>query len=421
MAKKHIFISALILMLIIPSLWLYLNPNRLAKVDHADGDYLVYATAQNYGKSDLFFYDPEKDLHEKILTDWEIKGVSLSKTDRLAISAARDGLTSIFVLDYPFVGSEIKKVSGKITTEYGYRMEWSNSGQLLAYSPWVLRSEPSYLYIWDGKQSKLIAQSKGGFGDMDWGPNNQLAYVDHRLSSDTEPDEIFIWDLEKTVNLSQNPNGTDRFPKWNEDGELAFISERNGDYDVFVWNGSSFDQAGRPDASSFENIAPQLTQYYSNPVWTASGTVSFTGRDLTDPSPQIYDWDGLQATNVSRQPNIHAVGQEWHQSGNWSYFRPYWDEPQTYVLDANNDVQLELKAFDTTWSDSGYFAACEHAKSITDFKWNFQNWQLPKPVIQYETSFNLLFVNGDQINTLANGKFIYAAWSNGNRLSCSLG
>ncbi|WP_420631170.1 hypothetical protein [Candidatus Leptofilum sp.] len=388
--------------------------SKLNSVTAVEGDYLVYATSNYSGESQLMVFDPAKENHTQILSGWDIRGISMSPNGDLALSISHKNNLEIYIMNSPFPDSIPENIASDITTHY--RMVWSPDGRFLAYTP--LQVGETSLWIWDGVRSYQIAHSPAGIGDISWSPDGKLAFVVFDTSSyrdEGDPSEAFIWDGETVVNLSQNPTGEDRFPTWNVDGRLAFISEREEIYDVFIWDGISM-MNGVPDVSTFKNIAPYLTDYNSTPAWTNSGSITFSGSDISDNGfVQIYEWDGVNAVNLSQNPNSHNGGQRWRNDGHWS-FHTYWSSEQlVYIRDETNETQLTLEGYGARWSESGYFILCQRTLSGTH--WRFQEWKIPELIREYE-GWTLLMGNGSKIIEVAQGDSIHATWSNGEAASC---
>jgi Tol biopolymer transport system component len=226
-------------------------------------DYLIYVNDHH-----LYFYNPVEDSHQPILPDWYIDTwytFSISKEDRLAFSSAFDGGNNIYILDYPFKEDLPVRITSDNSAQY-YRMTWSLDGKYLAYAAHY--DAAATLFIWDGNTSFQVFHSPERIGEISWSPDGRLTFTEFNFVSSRDEvedtSEIFIWDGEKTVNLSQNPSGQDRFPTWNADGQLAFLSEREGKHNIYIWDGVS-EINGKPDMNTINNVAPNRTYYSSYP------------------------------------------------------------------------------------------------------------------------------------------------------------
>jgi len=360
-------------------------------------------------------YDPAKNTHEPILSDWEIRSISLSPNGRLAFSSSREGTRAIYVIDYPITNGIPVKITGDTSTGY-YPIAWSPDGRYLAYGSF--QDNETTLSIWDGESSVQIITTSAriSIDEFTWSSDGRLAFT---IFDTPEGDnsEIFIWDGAKTVSLTQNPTGMDRYPAWSVDGHLAFLSERAGAYDIFIWDGTTTIN-GLPDVHSFSNIAPSLTDYNTMPVWSSSGSLIFDGSGPGDDHYQIYEWDGKLATNISQNPNFDNSSPHWRSDGYWS-FGGYTDEQLIYIRDENNKTQLIKEGYGARWSESGYFIFCQ--RPVKESRWYFTEVGLPRIVKEYNRGWTLLLGNGSKITEIVQGDNIEAVWANGERVFCSSG
>lgn len=402
---------ALTIILLI-SLGIFLSVWRIAggglrPVTAKEGDYLIYVVSPRSQIRQVILYDPAENTHTPILPEWDIRAFSMSPNGRLAFSSLQEGTSAIYVADYPFTNG----IPINIT---GYPRAWSPDGRYLLYSSF--QDNETTLSIWDGRSSTQIFHSPAHISEFTWSQDGRLAFTVF-YTPDGDSSEIFIWDGTETVNLTQNPTGEDRFPAWSEDGRLAFLSDRAGAYDVFVWDGISTVN-GLPDVHSFSNIAPSLTDYSTMPVWSSSGSLTFTGSGPGDGHIHIYEWDGTVATNISQNPDFHSVSQNWRSDGYWSFHTGLGDEQLVYIRDEKNKTRLILEGYGVRWSESGYFIFCH--RTVTGARWHFTKWEWPRIIREY-SGWTLSLGNGRKITEIAQGYEIEAIWANGERVACSSG
>ena len=345
-------------------------------------------------------YDLTSEKRVPILPDWDINRIGVSANGRLAFSLAHEDVGTIYILDYPFTNGEPVNITGDNSAQY-YGMTWSQDGRYLAYVS--TQDNEARLSIWNGKNSFQIFDSATMIDEITWGPGDRLAFTAFDLGPADEKDssEVFIWDGDKTVSLSQNPTGSDRFPEWNKDGLLAFNSNRKGEHDIFVWDGLSTIN-GMPNVKTFSNIAPHLTWYFSMPVWSDSGTLTFQGNGPRDEHVQIYEWDGQKANNISQNPDFHNGGQRWRGDGYWSFITYFSNEQLIYIRGAKNQPVLIAEGeYSPAWSQSGYLIFCNQTDTDAGRKWSLSMW------------------DGAKVIEIAQGHGIEAFWSNGSSVFCS--
>jgi Tol biopolymer transport system component len=293
-------------------------------------------------------------------------------------------------------------------------LTWSPDGSYLAYVS--TQANGATLFIWNGESNIPIHHSSESISDMAWSHDGRLAFTvflkKEVFPYEDDTAEIFIWDGKTTTSLSQNPTGDDRSPAWNKDGQLAFLSERDGDYDIFIWDGTSKvnDVA---DVNTFINVAPHLTSYFSHPVWTNSGSLSFGGLDA-----QIYAWNEQNVTNVSLNPDFHNGGQSWRSDGYWAFITYFSSEQLVYIRDEKNKTILATEGqYAPAWSENGYLMFCNSASRR---KWIFSMSHLPRTYTEH-SGWVLSMWTGRKIIDIAQGSEIEAAWPNGENIFCSSG
>ena len=362
-------------------------------------NYLVYLTSESPKSQKLVFYDLVKNTRSQILYDWKINDFSISANNRLAFSSSQEGANNIYILDFPFTENTSIKISLNPASDF-VQPSWSPDGYYLLFDS--VQGDNKSLLLWDGKDIFDIYGYHQYVNEISWGPNNQLAFTDFSNSyspDDGDPSEVFIWDGNVTVSASQNPTGEDRFPAWGKDGRLAFLSNRNGEHDIFVWDGKSKNN-GFPDISTFLNIAPDLTNYYSDLTWTNSGTLAFQGSGTSDLSIQIYEWDGKTTTNISQNPLGNNGGQTWRSDGYWAFATYFSEAGNLYIRDEKNSTVLKTKGqYTPAWSQNGLLMFC----------------------VNQHPDWTLAIWNGKEVINVTQGNTIIAKWQNGAGVYCSNG
>ncbi len=394
-SSRHTVILALALILIVIA-------TGFSSCSPARDDYMVYVIADDPAdQGQLVFYDPLHDTHSPILPEWSIHDISISIKDRLAFSSSHEGKSEIYLLDYPFNGKSPTNITPNTIMDNQRLIGWSTDGLYLAYES-TLRNEKT-LIIWDGTVATAIYQHNYQIGEFSWSQDGRLVFTDFYTSTyptptDQDPSEIFIWNGTTIISLSQNPSGVDRYPAWNSDGQLAFLSEHNDVYDIFVWDGRS-KVNDLPDIRSFANIAPDFTDYISIPEWTNSGSLTFVGAEPGEHA-QIYEWNGQTVTNLSQNADLHNGGQRWRGDGYWAFTTWFSREQLIYVRDATNQTLLTTEGqYPPAWSESGLLMFCVPSR----LGWGLAIW------------------DGSEVVKIVHGYQIEAFWRNGAGVFCTSG
>jgi hypothetical protein len=79
-------------------------------------------------------------------------------------------------------------------------------------------------------------------------------------------------------------------PTWSADGRLAFVSARDGNLEIYVWDGTSL-----------TNVSNDSEVDYA-PVWGLDGRLAFISRRTG--SDQVHIWDGTSLTNISQNLEV---------------------------------------------------------------------------------------------------------------------
>ncbi len=281
---RHVSISTWVIsvcgLILLPSLVMAQDANPPAAPDAAgDPNRLIYVV-DNYGESDntTFLYDADTGTQTPI-TEVNIGTTfSFGSDGRLAFAAFDNDDIEVLVWDVTVPEAAPIKVS-RHPDATDIPLEWSPDGRYLAFASTQERMGMT-LYLWDGATViDITPDSTATISGVDvaWGAHDQLAFTAWFAgSAGAYSGEVYLWNGEQAISVSQNPTGEDSSPAWSPDGRLAFLSARNGEYDIFVWDGVSM-KNGLPDRDTFINVAPELTGYYSEPTWTNDGRLAFTG------------------------------------------------------------------------------------------------------------------------------------------------
>ena len=360
-----------------------------------NSDLLAYTVGRQ--PTSLMLYDFSNDSNKQIFSSSDSLMFSLSDNGRLAYASRESG--EIYVLDTRAADPKAINIT-QTPTIIEVPLAWSHDSRYLAFVS--SQGDRPQLYIWDGEATVNItpndmADSIESY-QVTWSDDGRLAFTvryGFNVNGDTE---IYIWDGKTTTNLSQNPIGEDSGPVWSEDGRLAFLSTRDGQYNIFVWDGLSF-RDGSPDIKPFIDDPSALIGYYSFPNWIPDGHLTFISQTAVDTHTQIYVWDGQAATNISQNPNLHNGIPMWSDNGHWAFVTYFSPQQLLYVRDAGNRPLLTTEAqYSPAWSPNGLLVFCK-----PDPSWTLAVW------------------DGQQIVNLVRNREIRAEWGNGNSVACSSG
>ncbi len=365
--------------------------------DRIHKDYLIYRLYNDGQQGPLILYDPASNVHTQILPDWEIDRYSLSTNNRLAFSTSTDEVESIFVLDYPFTENVPIEIIVEKSTQT-IPMSWSPYGRLLLF--YSIQENGKTLSLWNGKNTLNIYDYRGTISEVTWGPDGQLAFtefydLDLNTTHEWGSSEVFIWDGNAIRSASQNPSGEDRFSAWSQEGQLAFLSSRDGTYAIFVWDGVSKDN-GVPDIDTFTKVDTDL-HHFSNATWTSSNTLAFNKQEAQDLYVPIYEWDGQSIVDISNNPSSSNGFQTWRDDGYWAFSTFFSEEQNVYVRDETNQTVLTAEGQWPVWSRNGLLMFCVHHSP----DWTLSIW------------------NGGEVIEVVNADFIHAKWNNGEEVFCS--
>lgn len=374
----------------------FINKDEL----NSDADVLAYAITNYQGGSTISVYDPYADEHTIIYeSDDLLHRLRYSSVGRIAFSSWHEDKATIYVLDSQTTPISLTNLSQELNLS-GYPLGWSPDGHYLAFVSFESDDSLS-IRLWDGKIATNITPDDMNDTpqsyDVAWSPDGRLAFtVWFGFSNDSTVPEIYLWDGNSTANLSQNSGGDDRSPIWSADSQIAFLSAQNNTYDILVWDGVSINN-GLPDRTTFTNIAPELTNYYSHPTWTNEGLLAFGAQGEQDDHIQVYVWDGQSASNLSQNPDSHNGRAAWSVDGKWAFVTYFSQEELLYIRDANNrNLFITEGQYGPVWNSSGFLAFCTRSKSL--FVWD-----------------------GHKIIPVTEGSEVWAQWKSGSYVHCTSG
>ena len=370
---------------------------------NGSGDVLIYAVNDNAATTYLR-YDPGTGSRTEITTLAGFRPFIVSVEGRLALSSNYWGYEGARGAEgVTVIGTDGQRIQvNAATLPYGSAWAWSPDGQLLAFTAGP-NNEERDLFVWDGRAALPVFPEGGAtHAGLAWmpGPDNRLAAIEwYSYGRDSESGDIFLWDERTTVNLSQDLEGIIRDAAWrpNELGsQLAFLHGQDGAYSLLVWDGVS-----APTPDNFTEVAPDVTGWFSNPVWTPTGSLAFRGQGPDDTHQQIYLWDGQTVTNISQKPDLHNGSPVWSADGRWAFVTFFSPEQLITVRNVDNRTIAELEGqYTPAWSSDGYLAFCRYGEN----DWQLHLW------------------DGTQTILLDQGYEVWAQWQqSGAKVGCTSG
>ncbi len=250
----------------------------------------------------------------------------------LFVSDRYDGRAEVFVMNAD--GSELLRLTQGEGSEIAYAPKWSPDGTQIAF----VSADDMYLMNADGSEPRLLLASAYSPA---WSPDGaQIAYVSN-LDSDNGTYELYV------MNVSDGPNadGTgqtrltdnlahDMSPAWSPDGtQIAFVSNRDGDAEIYVMNA---------DGSGQVNITNH-SETDESPAWSPDGTqIVFTsGRD-DNAEVYVMNADGSEQTRLTDNAAFDR-SPVWSPDGTRIAFVSNRDmNMEIYVMNADGSGQTNL-------------------------------------------------------------------------------
>lgn len=172
-----------------------------------------------------------------------------------------------------------------------------------------------------------------------WDRQGNFAFLSNRDGNT----EVYIWDGLNYTNISQHLFNDWR-PAMNPDGRVAFASERDGNMEIYVW-----------DRSQLTNVSqnPATDDY---PAWSEDGRLAWVSN--RDGENEIYVWDGTQAHNVSNNPTNGETLPAWSNDGRLAWFTNSSSNLYIWVWDHDHvfDVGYYVESGHLAWSADGKLA-----------------------------------------------------------------
>ena len=177
-----------------------------------------------------------------------------------------------------------------------------------------------------------------------------LAYISNRIGEN----EVYLWDGERSINISLSPGARAEQPVWNDQGELAWVAIplnplQLATGDILIWDGQ---QTFNLDLRLGLDLAPN-----GLPAWSVDGRLAWSGGGPEN--AEIYVWDGEQVINISQHP-AHDAMPTWSGDGHLAWTSEWDGDAEIYVWDGEQIINVSQNPSgddsNATWSEDGRLA-----------------------------------------------------------------
>lgn len=347
----------------------FMHPFSINAQDEPDAggnDMLAYVSQEGH----LMLYNPQTRTETLLFEN--VRHFLLSPNGYLAFSKSDETDNNLYFSDL-----STPSIAPIIISQNAYPVHWSPDGRYLTFGS-LDENDNHSLFVWDGETitnvmpDDPLAEAQRFYPD--WSSDGRLAFtIVYGWSNLAIPPEIYLWDGDKTVNLSQNPEGWDSAAIWSNDGQLLFSSFINEEYVFYVWDGVSF-KDGLPDGDSFMPLAPDLELRYAR--WISSEFIGFTTylnpQNLSD-TKVITIWDVEEETIIEQYPITSENAWSWlTEDGQLIISTHLASGRPSYYLDIENlagEILFSTQVGEFSWSSEGYLAYC-----LWDEGWILSIW-----------------------------------------------
>jgi hypothetical protein len=166
-------------------------------------------------------------------------------------------------------------------------------GSLLTFT--AFDGEAYQLYVLDVNRRLLTRLPDGERPYQNfygWSADGRFAFLSDRDGNT----EVYLWEDGEATNISQHPFNDWR-PSLGLDGRVAFASERDGNMEIYVW-----------DEGTLTNVS-QAERTDDYPVWSDDGRLAWVSDRMGN--SDIFVWDGVNTVNVSQSPETTDYAPTW--------------------------------------------------------------------------------------------------------------
>jgi Tol biopolymer transport system component len=176
------------------------------------------------------------------------------------------------------------------------------------------------LYVWEnGAYRRLGSVPRSAI--VTWSADGRLAFESNRDGND----EIYVWDGDTLTNVSSSTSADAR-PTWSADGRLAYVSSRDGAAEIYVWDGTTTINVSQSDA------------WDEYPIWSPDGRLAFLSS--SNGNRTLFVWDGNTLTDLG-QADGHFL--TWSADGHLAF---------TSFRDGNREIYVWANGVSTNISQS---------------------------------------------------------------------
>jgi Tol biopolymer transport system component len=181
-----------------------------------------------------------------------------------------------------------------------WSLAWSPDGKMLAFVSNFTGDDEIYLTTFDGNIPANLTRNPAANDFLPvWSPDDQqLAFVSDRAGIESEipglEQDLYVMapDGSEVTRLTET-EGRDTSPNWSPDGEkIAFVTERDGNFEVYVMNADGSDPVRFTRSASYE----------WSPTWSPDGSlIAYTSTGESDVAYDVYVMapDGSNQTQLT--------------------------------------------------------------------------------------------------------------------------
>jgi len=255
--------------------------------------------------------DTEEDLPKQVSLEGDLRTET-----KIAFVSDRDGNYEVYIVNPD--GSDQKRLTRHPADDESPR--WSPDGKRIAFVSSRDGNREIYVMNADGSEQRDLTNNAAEDLDPSWSPDGKMiAFCSYRGRAAYPEICVMNADGRRQKQLTDNLAVVDWHPCWSPNGNsIAFVSDRIGDYDIYVMN---------TDGSRQRNLSCHPGDEYE-PSWSPDGTkIAFIGYAVPNAICVMYA-DGSEQkklTNVtSRWPTTDGRSPSWSPDGKMIAFCAAW-------------------------------------------------------------------------------------------------